>query len=185
LKFIAAGGAAALWRAGGSFGTASRNQPVVSSSSSHSAEDESMKKQAADDRAPTVHDHFGRFASVASGWLGSTWAFVGAGLVIVVWAATGPMFHYSGTWTQVISTGAALMTFLMVFLIQNTQNRDARAINLKLNELIRAMDKARNQMIDIERLTDLELDEMQATYEKLKSAWTDRQAKATRVPQNK
>ena len=71
------------------------------------------------------------------------------------------------------------------FLIQNTQNRDARAINLKLNELIRAMDKARNQMIDIERLTDLELDEMQATYEKLKSAWTDRQAKATRVPQNK
>jgi low affinity Fe/Cu permease len=77
------------------------------------------------------------------------------------------------------------MTFLMVFLIQNTQNRDARAINLKLNELIRAMDKARNQMIDIERLTDLELDEMQATYEKVKSAWTDRQARLPRGPQEK
>jgi low affinity Fe/Cu permease len=70
----------------------------------------------------------------------------------------------------------------MVFLIQNTQNRDSRAINLKLNELIRAMDKARNQMIDIERLTDLELDEMQATYEKVKTAWTDRQTRARRSP---
>ena len=70
----------------------------------------------------------------------------------------------------------------MVFLIQNTQNRDARAINLKLNELIRAMDSARNQMIDIERLTDLELDEMQATYEKVKMAWTERQARNPRGP---
>lgn len=65
----------------------------------------------------------------------------------------------------------------MVFLIQKTQNRDARAINLKLNELIRAMDKARNQMIDIERLSDLELDEMQATYERIKTMWSERQAK--------
>jgi low affinity Fe/Cu permease len=136
-------------------------------------------------QTPTVHDHFGRFAATASGWLGSTWAFVGAGLVIAVWAASGPIFHFSGRWTQVIGTGTALMTFLMVFLIQNTQNRDARAINLKLNELIRAMDKARNQMIDIERLTDLELDEMQATYEKVKSAWTDRQARVPRGPQEK
>jgi len=70
----------------------------------------------------------------------------------------------------VIGTGTSIATFLMVFLIQNTQNRDARAINLKLNELIRAMDSARNQMIDIERLTDMELDEMQATYEKVKTA---------------
>jgi low affinity Fe/Cu permease len=73
----------------------------------------------------------------------------------------------------------------MVFLIQNTQNRDSRAINLKLNELIRAMDKARNQMIDIERLTDLELDEMQATYEKIKTTWTDRQATNPRGSQEK
>jgi low affinity Fe/Cu permease len=73
----------------------------------------------------------------------------------------------------------------MVFLIQNTQNRDSRAINLKLNELIRAMDKARNQMIDIERLSDLELDEMQATYEKIKTSWTDRQAGTSGGPQGK
>ena len=101
---------------------------------------------------------------------------MGAGLVIAVWAATGPIFHFSDRWAQVISTATALMTFLMVFLIQNTQNRDARAINLKLNELIRAADNARNQMIDIERLTDLELDEMQAMYEKVRSAWTQRQS---------
>jgi low affinity Fe/Cu permease len=71
----------------------------------------------------------------------------------------------------------------MVFLIQNTQNRDARAINLKLNELIRAMDSARNQMIDIERLSDLELDAMQATYEKIKTSWTKRQTRTTRGSQ--
>jgi len=83
--------------------------------------------------------------------------------------ATGPVFHFSSTWAQVINTGTGIATFLMVFLIQNTQNRDARAINLKLNELIRAADKARNQMIDIEKLSDLELDEMQATYDKIKT----------------
>lgn len=73
----------------------------------------------------------------------------------------------------------------MVFLIQNTQNRDARAINLKLNELIRAMDKARNQMIDIERLSDLELDEMQATYEKIKIGWKERQKRIPSGPAEK
>jgi low affinity Fe/Cu permease len=134
-----------------------------------------MSNRESTPQTPTVHDHFGRFAASASTWLGSTWAFVAAGLVIAMWACTGPVFHFSDRWAQVISTATALMTFLMVFLIQSTQNRDARAINLKLNELIRAMDSARNQMIDIERLTDLELDEMQAMYEKVKSAWTQRQ----------
>jgi low affinity Fe/Cu permease len=136
-----------------------------------------MNKQAADASSRIVHEHFGRFAAVASGWLGSTWAFAGAGLVVAIWAATGPIFHFSATWAQAINTGTGIATFLIVFLIQNTQNRDARAINLKLNELIRAMDKARNQMIDIERLSDLELDEMQATYEKIKTGWTERQAR--------
>jgi low affinity Fe/Cu permease len=130
----------------------------------------------------TVHDHFGRFAAAASAWLGSAWAFVGAGLVIAVWAATGPIFHFSDRWAQVIGTATALATFLMVFLIQSTQNRDSRAINLKLNELIRAMGTARNQLIDIERLTDVELDEMQATFEKVKAAWTERQARAPSGP---
>ena len=137
-----------------------------------------MNKQASDASSRNVHEHFGRFASVAIGWLGSTWAFAGAGLVVAVWAATGPILHFSATWAQAINTGTGIATFLVVFLIQNTQNRDARAINLKLNELIRAMDNARNQMIDIERLSDLELDEMQATYEKIKKGWTERQARA-------
>jgi low affinity Fe/Cu permease len=129
----------------------------------------------------TIHYHFGNFASAASDWLGSTWAFAGAGLVLVVWVATGPVFHFSGTWAMVISTGTSVATFLMVFLIQSTQNRDARAINLKLNELIRAMDSARNQMIDIERLSDMELDAIQETYEKIRASWTDRQARAQRI----
>src|SRR5271168_4451026 len=117
----------------------------------------------------TTNDGFGRFAANASGWLGSKWAFAGAGLIIVVWGLTGPLFHYSDTWQLVINTGTTIVTFLMVFLIQNTQNRDARAINLKLNELIRAIDKARDNMIDIENLSDLELDELQARYEKIRA----------------
>lgn len=133
-----------------------------------------MIRRSIEAQPPTVHDHFGRFAAAASAWLGSTWAFAAAGLVIAAWAATGPIFHFSDRWAQVISTATALMTFLMVFLIQSTQNRDARAVNLKLNELIRAMDSARNQMIDIERLTDLELDTIQATYEQVKTARTKR-----------
>ena len=144
-----------------------------------------MNQQAIEAHDLTVHDHFGRFAAVASGWLGSTWAFAGAGLVVVVWAATGPIFHFSDHWAMVISMGTSIATFLMVFLIQNTQNRDARAINLKLNELIRAMDSARNQMIDIERLSDLELDEMQATYEKIKTSWITRQSRTARGSQEK
>jgi low affinity Fe/Cu permease len=100
-------------------------------------------------------------------------------LVIVIWGTTGPMFHYSDTWQLVINTGTTIVTFLMVFLIQNTQNRDARAINLKLNELIHAVDKARDQMIDIENLSDLELDELQIRYEKIRAACNDRQKRDT------
>lgn len=124
----------------------------------------------------TTNDAFGKFAASASGWLGSKWAFAGAGVVIVVWAVVGPIFHFSDTWQLVINTGTTIVTFLMVFLIQNTQNRDARAINLKLNELIRAIDKARDQMIDIENLSDLELDELQTKYENIKAAYIKRQS---------
>lgn len=119
-------------------------------------------------------DRFGRFAGCASTWVGSKWAFVFAGFVIVVWGVSGPLFHYSDTWQLVINTGTTIVTFLMVFLIQNTQNRDARAINLKLDELIRAIDKARNHMINIENLSDMELDLLHAQYEKLKTAATVR-----------
>jgi low affinity Fe/Cu permease len=124
-----------------------------------------------------IHDHFGRFASAAANWLGSTWAFAGAGLVVLAWIAAGPVLHFSQSWAQAISTGTGPATFLMVFLIQNMQNRDTRAVNLKLNELILAIDGARNQLIDIERLTDMELDELQNHYEKIKSKWSERQAR--------
>ena len=120
--------------------------------------------------APPTGDWFGRFATQTSAWMGSKWAFAVAGAIIVIWAATGPIFHYSDTWQLIINTGTTIVTFLMVFLIQNTQNRDARAINLKLNELIRAIDAARDQMIDIESLSDLELKEIQERYEKIKAA---------------
>lgn len=118
---------------------------------------------------PCKPDRFGQFAAQTSAWLGSKWAFAGAILVIVVWAFTGPLFHFSDTWQLVINTGTTIVTFLMVFLIQNTQNRDARAINLKLNELIRAIDAARDQMIDIESLSDVELKTLQTKYEKIKA----------------
>jgi low affinity Fe/Cu permease len=137
-----------------------------------------MNKPPMEIQVRTTNDWFGRFAASASGWLGSKWAFAGAGVVIVIWALVGPIFHFSDTWQLVINTGTTIVTFLMVFLIQNTQNRDARAINMKLNELIRAIDKARDQMIDIENLSDLELDELQAKYEKIKAEGESRTKKA-------
>ena len=133
-----------------------------------------MSKRTVEVQVRTTNDRFGRFAATASGWLGSKWAFAGAGIVIVVWALLGPVFHFSNSWQLVINTGTTIVTFLMVFLIQNTQNRDARAINLKLNELIRSIDKARDQMIDIENLSDLELDELQTKYERIKAAYESR-----------
>jgi low affinity Fe/Cu permease len=92
----------------------------------------------------------------------------------VVWALTGPIFHYSDTWQLIINTGTTIVTFLMVFLIQNTQNRDAKAIHLKLNELIHAVDKAKNRMIDVENLSDVELDELGRTYEKIRTRAEER-----------
>lgn len=142
-----------------------------------------MDKPAIEVQTRTTNDWFGQFAASASGWLGSKWAFAGASLVILIWAAVGPIFHFSDTWQLVINTGTTIVTFLMVFLIQNTQNRDARAINLKLNELIRAIDKARDQMIDIENLSDLELDELQAKYEKIKSECVERQGRRKKYGQ--
>jgi len=91
-------------------------------------------------------------------------------LVIIGWGFTGPLFRYSDTWQLVINTGTTIVTFLMVFLIQNTQNRDARAINLKLDELIHAISRAKNQMMEIEKLTDDELDVLQAKFEKIRAA---------------
>ena len=98
-----------------------------------------------------IRDAFGVFARKTSTVLGSAWAFVCAILIIVVWAITGPTFHYSDTWQLIINTGTTIVTFLMVFLIQNTQNRDAKAVHLKLDELIRALGPARNKLVDLGR----------------------------------
>jgi low affinity Fe/Cu permease len=128
--------------------------------------------------AETKGDAFGKFASTTSGWLGSKWAFVAAIVVIVVWAGTGPLFHFSDTWQLVINTGTTIVTFLMVFLIQNTQNRDARAINLKLNELIRSIDAAGDEMMDIEKLSDEELDAMHKRYERIREECVNRESRS-------
>jgi low affinity Fe/Cu permease len=129
----------------------------------------------------TRSDRFGRFAARSSHYLGSRWAFIIAIGIIVVWAFTGPIFHYSDTWQLIINTGTTIVTFLMVFLIQNTQNRDARAIHLKLNELIHAVDKAKNKMIDVENLSEVELDELARTYEKIRSSAQERQQASSNV----
>jgi low affinity Fe/Cu permease len=130
----------------------------------------------ANDKKTTV-DWFGRCSTKASGYLGSRWAFIGAVLVIVIWAVTGPLYHYSDTWQLIINTGTTIVTFLMVFLIQNTQNRDARAINLKLNELIRSIESAHNSMIDIENLSDEELDRLTQRFEHLRSMNRQRESR--------
>src|SRR3954467_13167931 len=115
-----------------------------------------------------IRDAFGVFARKASSVLGSAWAFVVALLIIVVWAITGPTFHYSDTWQLIINTGTTIVTFLMVFLIQNTQNRDAKAVHLKLDELIRALGGARNKLVDLEKLSDDELKTLETEFEKLR-----------------
>ena len=113
------------------------------------------------------HHFFRKFARRTSNGVGSPWAFTVAVLVIVAWAATGPLFHFSDTWQLVINTGTTIVTFLMVFLIQNTQNRDAVAIHLKLDELIRAIKGARNNLVDLEELSDEELEALQKEFRRL------------------
>jgi low affinity Fe/Cu permease len=119
-------------------------------------------------------DHFHRFAAWSARHMGTSWAFMLALLVILGWAVTGPLFHFSDTWQLVINTGTTIVTFLMVFLIQNTQNRDARAIHLKLDELIRAIDKARNQLIDLEEMEDNELDRLEQEFRRVRQQRVER-----------
>lgn len=114
-----------------------------------------------------MNELFRKFASKTSEVVGSSWAFIIAALVVIIWATTGPLFHYSDTWQLVINTGTTIITFLMVFLIQNTQNRDAKSIHLKLDELIKASKGARNSMIDLDKLSDEQLKELEASYKKI------------------
>jgi low affinity Fe/Cu permease len=114
-----------------------------------------------------IQDAFRIFARKSSRILGSAWAFVIAVLIIVVWGLTGPTFHYSDTWQLIINTGTTIVTFLMVFLIQNTQNRDAKAVHLKLDELLRAIRGARNELVDLEEMSDEDLKKLEQEFKSL------------------
>jgi low affinity Fe/Cu permease len=115
-----------------------------------------------------VRDIFRVFARKSSQVLGSAWAFISAIFIIVVWGITGPTFHFSDTWQLIINTGTTIVTFLMVFLIQNTQNRDAKAVHLKLDELIRALRGARNNLVDLEKLSDDDLKKLEEQFTRLR-----------------
>lgn len=110
---------------------------------------------------------FERISSAATAWTGSTPALVSAGTMIVVWLLTGPLFHYSDTWQLVMNTITSIITFLMVFLIQRTQNKDALAVQLKLNELVAALEGPSNRLIDVEDLTERELKVLHTYYKRL------------------
>lgn len=108
-----------------------------------------------------------RLARVATGWAGGTWAFTSAVAVVLIWIVTGPLFGFSDTWQLVINTGTTIVTFLMVFLIQRAQNNDSRAIHLKLNELVAAIDGASNHLLNVEDAPEAELKTLHEYYSTL------------------
>ena len=128
------------------------------------------------EKRPNVLERFSRAATEATG---SSAAFGLAVLVIVAWGATGPLFHYSDTWQLVINTGTTIVTFLMVFLIQRSQNKDSRAVHLKLNELVAALNGASNRLIDAEGLTEADLAVLHRHYRQL-AELTKREASLTK-----
>ena len=115
-----------------------------------------------------MRDAFRHFANRVSDSTGSPWAFILAVVTILGWAVTGPVFGYSDSWQLVINTGTTIVTFLMVFLIQNTQNRDAKAIHLKLDELLRGVKGARTSLVHLEQWTDDELADLERQFERLR-----------------
>jgi low affinity Fe/Cu permease len=117
-----------------------------------------------------MRDRFSHFAARTGEIMGSYWAFLLAILIVVVWVITGPLFHFSNTWQLVINTGTTIVTFLMVFLLQNSQNREAQATQLKLDELIRAVGQANNQLIDAEDATEEEREQLRQTYQAYRQA---------------
>ena len=130
-----------------------------------------------------MDEFFRRMAHRASCVVGSAWAFSAAAAVIVIWAASGPLFHFSDTWQLVINTATTIVTFLMVFVIQNSQNRDAKATLLKLDELIRAQSGARNRLIELEGLSESELSSLEAEFKRLRES--ERSGKPLREPTTK
>src|ERR1044071_7281185 len=125
---------------------------------------------------------FSRFAHWASHQAGRAYAFVGAMVVIAAWGISGPLFGFSDTWQLVINTATTIITFLMVFLIQSTQNRDSEAVQVKLDEIIRAIGNAKNEVLDLEELEEADLDEIRKTYTEM--AQKAREGRARRRPTN-
>lgn len=116
-----------------------------------------------------MNELFRKFAKGTSKITGNPWTFLGAVLLVVVWAVTGPIFKYSQTWQLVINTGTTIITFLMVFLIQNTQNRDSASLHLKLDELLRSTKNAKNLLINAEELCDEDLEKLKKAFDQLKA----------------
>lgn len=116
-----------------------------------------------------MNELFRKFAARISKIVGTGWSFIIAATIIIVWAISGPIFNYSDTWQLIINTGTTIITFLMVFLIQNTQNRDAKAIHLKLDELIHGLRGPHTGFVDLENLSDEELEELEKTFRKLRT----------------
>jgi low affinity Fe/Cu permease len=120
---------------------------------------------------------FQRFANRTAALAGNRWTFATAVGAIVIWGASGPYFRYSDTWQLVINTGTTVVTFLMVFIIQNTQNRDARALHLKMDEMIRALRPADDEMISIEKMSDAELERLSSFYERVRNEFMSRKSR--------
>lgn len=133
-----------------------------------------------------MNEVFRRLACRTAELVGTAWAFIFAILAIFIWLLSGPIFHFSDTWQLVINTGTTIVTFLMVFLIQNSQNRDAKAMHLKLDELIRATRHARNTLVDLEKLSDAELraieDEFHGLHQRALQHRLNREGQGPRRP---
>jgi low affinity Fe/Cu permease len=114
-----------------------------------------------------MHDAFRKFANSVAEFAGTPWVFLTALSIIVIWVISGPVFQFSDTWQLIINTGTTIITFLMVFLIQNTQNRDAKAMHLKLDEIIKSTKNARNALVDIENATDSQMKKVEREFTKL------------------
>jgi low affinity Fe/Cu permease len=118
-----------------------------------------------------------RFSRQATVWSGSSWAFIIALGIIIVWGTTGPIFHYSDTWQLVINTGTTIITFLMVFLIQRAQNKESLAVQLKLDEIVASLEGASNRLIDVEDLSEEEVENLRKHYQQLGKLLKDTEAK--------
>ncbi len=132
-----------------------------------------------------MNDLFRKFADRTSRATGSSWAFITALTIVLVWAITGPLFHFSQTWQLIINTGTTIVTFLMVFLIQNTQNRDSIAVHIKLDELLRGVKGARTSFADVENLSDKELEQLQNEFKNLHVKFSTALEKRKKKPKKK